>query len=151
MICSSCERHRIEFSYDGEQHPVPVEPRVAAPDFDKPVFNAIKISPLARRIWFEVVCSASQALFRSATKDRHSRRRYARMVEAFHRARNAGQVQGTGLGLAIIKRAVDAHGGKISLTSQVDVGTTFTLMLPLIPPEQYKTEDIPMFEIPSEE
>ena len=69
------------------------------------------------------------------------------MFEAFHRARNAGQVQGTGLGLAIVKRAVDAHGGKITFVSQVNKGTTFTLTLPLIPPEDYENGSISILEI----
>jgi signal transduction histidine kinase len=37
---------------------------------------------------------------------------------------------GTGLGLAIVKKAVDDHGGTISVTSKVDEGTTFTITLP---------------------
>ncbi|AUB37007.1 CheY chemotaxis protein or a CheY-like REC [Nostoc flagelliforme CCNUN1] len=39
----------------------------------------------------------------------------------------------SGLGLVIVKRCVDAHKGKISVTSQIDIGTTFTVILPLNP------------------
>ncbi len=38
---------------------------------------------------------------------------------------------GTGLGLAIVKKAVDDHGGTISVTSKPDSGTTFTITLPV--------------------
>jgi signal transduction histidine kinase len=37
---------------------------------------------------------------------------------------------GTGLGLAIVKKAIDDHGGSISVTSKEGVGTTFTIILP---------------------
>ncbi len=41
------------------------------------------------------------------------------------------QVPGTGLGLAVVKQIVVDHGGEIGLTSEVNVGTTFTITLPL--------------------
>ena len=37
---------------------------------------------------------------------------------------------GTGLGLAIVKKAVDDHGGTISVASKKGSGTTFTIILP---------------------
>ena len=37
---------------------------------------------------------------------------------------------GTGLGLAIVKKAIDDHGGTISVASREGTGTTFTIILP---------------------
>jgi signal transduction histidine kinase len=37
---------------------------------------------------------------------------------------------GTGLGLAIVKKAIDDHGGTISVSSKAGSGTTFTIILP---------------------
>ena len=41
------------------------------------------------------------------------------------------QIRGTGLGLAVAKRIAEAMGGRLSVTSEVDVGSTFTLHLPV--------------------
>jgi len=59
-----------------------------------------------------------------------------RMFESFHRASNVENRPGTGLGLAIVKKAVELHGGEISLKSAVGAGTRFTVVLPLRPAGQ---------------
>src|SRR3989338_4370295 len=39
-------------------------------------------------------------------------------------------VKGTGLGLSLVKKIVDAHKGKIRVTSELNQGTTFHFTLP---------------------
>ena len=48
---------------------------------------------------------------------------------------NKRKIKGTGLGLAIARRIAEAHGGRLSATSVLDEGSTFSLRLPLEPPE----------------
>jgi two-component system sensor histidine kinase SenX3 len=57
-----------------------------------------------------------------------------RIFERFYRvdedrARISG---GTGLGLSIVKNVAESHGGTVSVTSELDEGSTFTVGIPLM-------------------
>lgn len=58
-----------------------------------------------------------------------------RIFEPFYRAANARErgIKGTGIGLASVRQIIDLHGGTISVTSEEQVGTCFTIQLPMIP------------------
>lgn len=94
--------------------------------------NATKFSSQGTIVRFHLVCQEGQVIFRiqdegigipSAEQER--------VFESFYRASNVGTIPGTGLGLAIAKKCIDLHQGQIALESQVGVGTTFTVKLPL--------------------
>ena len=55
-----------------------------------------------------------------------------RVFEKFHRVdcRRTSEVGGCGIGLSLVKHIVDAHGGTVSVSSQVGVGSTFSIRLP---------------------
>ena len=56
-----------------------------------------------------------------------------RVFEKFYRARpEQDEIPGTGLGLAIVKIITEQHGGQVWVESQPDVGSTFTIALPLV-------------------
>jgi signal transduction histidine kinase len=54
------------------------------------------------------------------------------LFDKFYRSQaTEASVQGTGLGLAICKKIVEAHNGHIDVQSEIGVGTTFSVHLPL--------------------
>jgi two-component system sensor histidine kinase KdpD len=54
------------------------------------------------------------------------------VFEKFYRGRNQRvQVHGTGMGLAICKAIVEAHGGRLGVTSQLGHGSVFYFSLPV--------------------
>lgn len=96
------------------------------------ISNALKYSPQGKQIRLDLVYQDNTAIFRIKDqgigipkKDRH------RLFETFSRCSNVGRIEGTGLGLAIVKRCVDLYGGQIQIESEVNVGTTVTVSLPL--------------------
>lgn len=54
----------------------------------------------------------------------------AKLFDTFFRASNVDNIQGTGLGLAIVNEFVKIHGGKINVESEVQKGSTFSILLP---------------------
>jgi two-component system phosphate regulon sensor histidine kinase PhoR len=62
-----------------------------------------------------------------------------RLTERFYRVNVASSREkgGTGLGLAIVKHILNRHSGELRVASQLGVGSTFTVLLPLA--EQQKS------------
>lgn len=59
--------------------------------------------------------------------------RLPHVFDRFERATSGPKYTGLGLGLYIVKTIVEAHGGRISIESEPDVGTTVTIRLPTAP------------------
>lgn len=96
--------------------------------------NAIKYTPPEGKVLIKYSCDATQAIFQiiDTGPGIHAKdlplifARFYRVDRS--RTRAAG---GTGLGLAIVKFIVEMLKGSISVKSELNVGTTFTLSLPL--------------------
>lgn len=96
--------------------------------------NALKYTPAGG----EVALSAGvddEGTVRIAVRDSGigiATDQFERVFERFARAEDdrIRHVAGTGLGLALAREVARAHGGEIELQSEIDKGSTFTLVLP---------------------
>jgi len=99
---------------------------------DNLVANALKYSPEGGEVRVELTQQAQWLVLRVhdqglgiPAKD------LPHLFASFHRASNVGHIKGTGLGLAIVRHAVELHGGRVEVESQLGRGSCFTVWLPL--------------------
>lgn len=131
-IQNTTDKHKITFTSMLDWTCAEMDEKLLRHIFSNLLTNAIKYTPQGGAINFDLVRQQDQAIFRLQDagigipeSDR------AQLFDSFHRASNVGSISGTGLGLAIVQKSVKLHGGSISVESEVDVGTTFEVALPL--------------------
>jgi len=95
--------------------------------------NAIKFAPQKGQVSINVQCRGQElAISVSDTGLGIPKEALVKVFDRFYRVHRPGkQIRGTGLGLAIVKKIVMMHGGRIELDSELNHGSTFTVILPL--------------------
>lgn len=100
--------------------------------FDNVVDNAIRYSGASR--WLSITARQNDSHVDISIRDRGvgiPQEELSTVVQRFFRGRHA-DVGGSGLGLAIANRVVRDHGGMIQIDSQVGIGTTVQVSLPVM-------------------
>ena len=108
------------------------------------ISNAFKFTPRGGKVGITVVPdSRGVSITVQDTGAGISADQLPHIFDKFYQADNQAQAatKGTGLGLAIAKEIVEAHGGSISVESQVGKGTTFVVTLPLEPPAGHRRRE----------
>jgi two-component system, sensor histidine kinase ChiS len=95
--------------------------------------NAIKFTTEGKITVSSNVMNDSVEITVSDTGIGISEEKFDRIFESFEQAdgSTAREYGGTGLGLAVTKQLVELHGGIISISSQIGVGSQFTFTLPI--------------------
>jgi signal transduction histidine kinase len=124
----------------------PAEPLILSGDRDRikqVILNLLNNAIKYNRLGGKVVISAQRTPtdFSIAISDDGqgiSEEYLPRLFTRFFRAPNQeNQTIGTGLGLTICKQIVEAHHGKLDVTSTVDKGSTFTVRLPVMQEDEF--------------
>jgi PAS domain S-box-containing protein len=144
MQLTNCKQHAFSFGSQIDCSTICVDKKLLQPILTNLLSNAIKYSPPNSKVDFELFCENESVIFQIKdqgigipTVDQQ------KLFEPFYRGRNVGDIQGTGLGLSVVKKLVDLHGGQISVASEMNVGTTFTITLPLVNKLLEKEEILP--------
>lgn len=103
------------------------------------VENAINYSPENTKV--SVTSSIRDGLIEISITDQGigiAESELGRIFERFYRVDPARsrQTGGTGLGLSIVKHVALNHGGDVKVWSKENVGSTFSILLPIAPPEE---------------
>lgn len=128
-------QQKIEFEPEGNLEQFKWNPKVLRQIIANLLSNSVKFSPDTGSIYFKVIGDKEQVKF--IIKDDGigiPQGDRDRLFESFYRGDNVGNIGGTGLGLSIVKKCVDLYRGTIEFSSEVDVGTVFTVTLPLSEP-----------------
>lgn len=97
--------------------------------------NALKYTPEGGQVTVTVEASADRLVVEVAdTGIGIAEEELERIFEKFYRSRDrrVADCKGSGLGLTLAREVVRLHGGDITVESELDHGSTFTLTLPLL-------------------
>ena len=101
---------------------------------DNLVSNALKFTPAGGRMTVRLSGGDNTVVLQVAdTGIGIAADQLDRIFERFYQVDGSAtrQYGGMGLGLALVKEIAEAHGGQVTVTSQVGSGTTFTVVLPV--------------------
>ncbi len=135
MTASDHNDHPLDLDYEGSTSHLWIDAKLLRQILANLLSNAQKYSPSGSSIRCKVRTDADRLSITITDQGigiPEEDQPY--LFESFHRATNAQTLPGTGLGLAIVKKCIEAHGGEIQVTSQLDRGTTIDITIPNSPP-----------------
>ena len=125
-------RHKLKFYNVGKVKTVSVDETLVSRILLNLLSNAIKYSPEGGEVRLTlnidgsgiILCVTDQGIGIHPDELPH-------IFELLFRAENVDDIQGTGLGLSIVKDCVERHNGEITVESELNKGSIFTVHLPV--------------------
>ncbi|MCA9187221.1 MAG: PAS domain S-box protein [Planctomycetales bacterium] len=131
---TSIEETQAEISLPEETPRVKGSPTRLRQLFQNLMGNALKFRHPDRPPIIQISCQQCDAFCEIAVKDNGigvDPDFHERIFQVFQRLHTTAEYPGTGIGLAVCKKIVEQHGGEISVESELGVGTTFRVTLPV--------------------
>ncbi len=125
------EGQKITYNHSGDRQNINMDRQLLKNIIINLLSNAIKYSSENKEIIFNTTLHLSK--LKITIKDSGMgipEQDQPLLFERFFRAQNASHIQGTGLGLNIVKKYVELLNGEISFISKLNVGSTFTIIIP---------------------
>ncbi|MHC5856271.1 sensor histidine kinase [Nostoc sp.] len=132
MRLSTNERHTLSFACQGKAVYAWVDERLLRSILSNLLLNAIKYSPEGGNVNLSLEFKSDTVILQ--VQDQGIGIPLAdqkQLFQPFHRGKNVRSIPGTGLGLVVVKKCVDLHQGHINITTEVGIGTTCAVILPL--------------------
>ncbi|MEB3294745.1 MAG: PAS domain S-box protein [Synechococcales bacterium] len=132
MQLSAGNQHTLTFVCQGTPYPVNLDEKLMHSTLSNLLSNAMKYSPNGGYILLELRFEGDSVQIKVQDEgigilpeDQ------PKLFEPFQRGKNIRAIPGTGLGLVVVKKCVELHQGTIQITSEVGVGTTCLVTIPL--------------------
>lgn len=127
-------RHRVTFTPKGEIPPLTADKERIEQVIINIISNSIKYTPEDGRI--DVTAFEKNGQITIRVQDNGigiPKEDIAHIFERFYRVEKSrtSETGGTGLGLAIARELIEAHGGTITIESELGKGSTVTMVLPV--------------------
>ncbi|MDE3246102.1 MAG: HAMP domain-containing histidine kinase, partial [Acidobacteriota bacterium] len=130
---------RLEWTVRGEPRPIQGDPVKLERALANLLGNAIKFTPKGGRVLVEVAAETGTGVdaglrwttFKVVDSGPGiAPEELPYIFDAYRHARRHSAGEGVGLGLAIVQNIVASHRGRLLAQSQLNLGSSFTIMLP---------------------
>jgi len=133
--------HQIVLNVDDLPETIIADEKLIRQVFTNLLSNAVKYSPGTSKVWVDGRREGPDVVI--AFRDEGvgiPEKEIDKLFGRFFRASTSSGIAGTGIGLNLVRQLLQLHEGDIAVSSVENVGTTFTMRLPIEQPSESPAE-----------